>query len=503
MKKYFIGIDLGTSGVKCGVISQDSTVVASSYWDAELIALKPGSMEQDPTIYHSQTLKIIAEVLTKSGLSSKNIHGVAIDGQMGGVIGIDKSFNPITGLDMGLDTKSERYNEIIHKELGTKLIKTTCGSPRNTPKIMRLKKEQWSLYRRVRKFVTLSGFVTGKMAGINSDRAFIDYTLLSFFGNEDARNLKWSEELTKELDLDIEKFPPVVAPWKIVGTISREASDISGLIEGTPIVAGAGDQPAGFLGAGVVRQGGLLDVCGSSTLLVQSVDKFIPDIEKKSLVYMPSIIKGRYYALSYINGGGICLKWFKDEMLSGSNESDFEQLTDKAAKIPPGSNNLLFIPYFGGRQCPYNSFFRGGWLGLNWGHKKEHLFRSILESLTYDHLLGFKAIQRIFPEIAHKVLLTTGGGSKNRLWNQIKADVLNLPVIPLECYLTPLIGCGILAGYGTGTITNLEAADINTVQEASICYPDKKRNALYKRYAQLFENAFGMSIEKIFEVNQE
>lgn len=260
-------------------------------------------------------LGIIKDILEKSKISSKNIASISLSGQMGGVIGIDKNFNSITGLDMGLDIRSEKYNDYIHKKFKKQLRGITCGSPRNIPKILWWKNENPEIYKRIIKFVTLSGYIGGKLTGLLGSEAYIDYTTLSFFGGEDILKLDWSDEICKLLDLDMRKLPKVVPPWEVIGKLNKSSAEKCGLLNGTPVVYGAGDQPAGWLGTGLLTPGVMLDVSGSLVILFLVVDRFIPDIENGSVMYIPSIIPNIYYAFVYINGGGICLRWFRDHFL--------------------------------------------------------------------------------------------------------------------------------------------------------------------------------------------
>ena len=496
MGTYFLGIDLGTSGIKAGIVDETGAIISDLYWDTDLTASAPGRMEQDTEAFYFNTLKIIKAVVEQSGLGPGDIAAVAVDGQMGGVIGIDKGFSSLTGLDMGLDIRSEKYNARMHADEGKRLAALTCGSPRNTPKIMRWKEEQPDVYAKIVKFVTLSGYVVGKMAGLSGEEAFIDYTLLSFFGNEDAKILGWSKELTRAFDLDMEKLPRVVDPWQIVGVVTAETASASGLRQGTPIMAGAGDQPAGLLGGGFVHEGALLDVSGSTTLLIQAVDSFVPDTERHAVMYMPSVIKGKYSAFTYINGGGIALKWYRDQFARGL---EFSELTELAREVDPGSEGLLFIPYFGGRQCPYNPELRGGWIGLNWGHKREHMFRAVLEGLAYDYALGREFIQGLFPDIEVRELSGTGGGARNEVWNKIKADILGLPYASLGEYQFALRGCAIIAGYSLGIFTDLlkTSQTMNENNERRIVQPDPPFTEQYRKYYSVFKKAFHVSLEEV------
>jgi xylulokinase len=455
MSDSLVGVDLGTSGIKAGVVDESGSLTASSYWEAGLTSEGPGRMAQSPEDFTRKALRIVREVVEKAGLRGGDVKGISLDGQMGGVIGVDGDFSSLTGLDMGLDTRSEVYNERMHRDHAELLARVTCGSPRNTPKIIRWKRENRAVYDRVFAFVTLGGYTAGRMAGLKGEDAFIDRTTLAFFGNEDASACGWSPELS------------------------------------------------GLFGAGLTEPGDLIDVAGSSTILARCVEGFRPDLEHRAVMYMPSVLRGSYHAFTYINGGGICLRWFRDEVLGGAGSEGaglYEEIARKAMSVPPGSGGLFFIPYFGGRQCPYDASLRGGWLGLNWGHRKEHLFRSMLESLAYDYHLGLLFMRELFPHLESAEVYTTGGGAQSGLWNRIKADVLGLPYRRLGSHQFALRGSALIAGFGLGLYGDLRSAArrYDASAEEEVIVPDDENHRKYARYGAVYRQLFTGNIEEIF-----
>ncbi|MCF7943272.1 MAG: hypothetical protein K9L21_02440 [Spirochaetia bacterium] len=498
MSTYVVGVDLGTSGIKAGVVDSTGELLSEVYWDTQLVAEGPGRMQQSPDDFLRKTLDIMKEAVAVSGIDPQLIAGMAIDGQMGGIIGIDESYNAVTGLDMGLDIRSERYNKLLHQMLKNELVSISCGSPRNTPKMMMWKREYPSVYKKIRKFVTLGAYVTGKIANLEADKAFIDYTSLAFFGNENAESLTWSEELTKACELDLPTMPNILSPWEQIGSMSKYAAEKANLRQGLPVFAGIGDQPAGFLGAGFTEKGQLLDVSGSTTLLCCTVDTFRPDKKNKTVMYMPSAISGKYIAFTYINGGGISLKWFSEEITS---EKSLKDLSDIARQVPPGAEGLLFYPYLGGRQCPYDDAVRGAWLGLNWGHTKAHMYRAMLEGLGIDYALGVEAILSVFPDIHPESIYAIGGGVKDGLWNAVKADILNrgYRVLPDRQYA--LLGSGLVALKGLGVFNDF--SDVPRILQSGKFekeyIPDNNNAILYKRYIKLFKNILKQSMRESME----
>jgi len=500
---YFIGLDIGTSGLKAGIVDLHGNIIESVYRPKKYVSKEPGRMEQDIDEILTDTLKIVRDVTQKSNIDSGDIGAVAIDGQMGGIVGVDRVFTSITGLDSNLDLQSEKYNIWMHESFDNLLARVTCGSPLNGQKIIKWKREYPEVYKKICRFVTLNGYVAGKMAGLKGDNAFIDYTLLSFFGFENAKDLDWSYELCRQLEVDKEKLPRVVPPFSIVGYIDKTSADLSGLKQGTPVMAGAGDQPAGLLGMGILEPGLVVDVSGSSTCLFVCVDRFIPDLKNKTVMYIPSIAKGIYYAFTYINGGGISLSWYVDNIIGRGPAEDkdcYTELAESASHLPAGSDGLIFIPYFGGRQCPFDIRIRGGWLGLNWGHRREHLYRAILEAVAYDSYLGFERIIEIFPDIKISEILSSGGGSRNNLWNQIKADVFGKNIRRLEGFEYAIRGCGMIAACGCKVYSDIHSAVSKMCgnYEGDIFSPNRENNSIYMQFHEIFKNAISRELGKIF-----
>ncbi|MEN3186633.1 MAG: FGGY family carbohydrate kinase [Atribacterota bacterium] len=501
--KYFVVGDLGTSGIKVGLVSEKGEMVESLYLPARYQAKGPGRMIQKSDDFVEESLKGIRFVLGKSGINARDVVALAFSGQMGGVIGVDRDFQSLTGLDMGLDLQSESYNHFFQEEYADFVNEKSCGSPRNFPKILWWKRERPETYNKVAKFVTLNGYVVGRLGGLRAEEAFLDYSLLSFFGNEEMERKQWSEEVTRELGVDLTKFPRIVEPWCTVGAVSPWAASSCGLLSGTPIVAGLGDQPAGFLGGGFTTPGVLVDVAGSSTILSTFVHQPVRQREKPAVMYMIAAQPWGYHAFTYINGGGTTIRWLVDTFLNGKEgmqEDYYEWMIEKSSQIPCGSEGLLFVPYFGGRQCPYDVSIKGAFIGLSWWHGKAHLFRSVLESLAYDYALGFEAIRKIFPQHSYEMIFVTGGGAKNRLWNQIKASVLGLPYMPVDDYKFPLLGCAIVAGYGVGLLPEVSPLFQDVPTYERMVQPDMAAHRVYENYCGLYSRLLDQPLQVSFQV---
>ncbi|MFA5467782.1 MAG: FGGY family carbohydrate kinase [Sphaerochaetaceae bacterium] len=483
MKQYVITLDLGTSGFKLGLISEELEVVYSTYQSVRSNDL-------------STNLDLIIAMLKHLDTEKFPVCGITLSGQMGGVVAVDSNFNPLTPFDSGLDVRCEKYNHLLHATLQEELYEVTCGSPRNTPKIMWWKNERPEVYRKVAKFVPLHTYMAGKMCGLRGEEAVIDHTMLAFWGNENIARLDWWLEGSKALSLELEKFPQVVSPFSFLGSVSREFANLSGIKAGTPLYVGAGDQSAGLYGMGFNRPNLTLEVSGSSTLLFTTTAKHIADTSG-TIIYLPALFEGLYYSCSYINGGGINLPWFKNLVDSSADEAAFyKEMGQRASQIDIGSHGLLFNPYLGGRQCPYDSAMKGAFLGLTLEHTTDHLYRSILESIAYAHLIGKERMEELF-DLSIETIYCCGGGAKDPLWNQIKASVLSSTVQPLQSYEGNLIGNALIALVGCKIVTLEESINRPIRPTGTPFTPLKSEQARYRPYSELFKNLDTLSYQAI------
>ena len=257
----------------------------------------------------------------------RKVAAIAFDSQMAGLGSIDDSYKPATRFDSWLDMRCEPYISLMEREAGDRVIELTGCAPTCDagPKMLWWKHERPEEYATVAKFVMPAAFVAGTMAELKADQAFIDYTFIHFSGFSDSIAWRWSDELCKLFGLDKDKLPRIVEPWKVVGEVRRAAARDFGLAEGTLIAAGCGDTAANALGAGAVRPGMLFDSAGTAAVLAACTDEFVADRKHRALLCMHSVIPGIYHPLAYIAGGGLALRWFRDQFFNtrrGKSEPD-------------------------------------------------------------------------------------------------------------------------------------------------------------------------------------
>lgn len=488
-KKYLIGVDLGTSGTKAALYQIDGKLVSEASVEVPLFYPRPGVVEQENEDFYTSAAQTVRKCIESSGVEPKAIAAIAFDSQMAGVGLIDEDFTPVARFDSWLDTRCQPFIEWMDKEAGDRITQLTGCPPTcdHGPKMLWWKNEQPDIYQRTVKFVMPGTYVAGKIAGLTADQAFIDHTYIHFSGFSDAQKTIWSKELCERFGLDMGKLPKIIDPCDIIGEVSERSAVEFGLAPGILIAAGAGDTAANALGAGIVRPGMLFDVAGTAAVLAGCTDHFVADTKNRALLSMRSVIPGLWNPLAYIGGGGLALRWFRDQFFNTSqgdvlplSEELYPQMISMVESTPPGSDGLFFSPHLGGRICPSSPEMRGAWVGVSWSHTQAHFARAILESIAYEYAYYLKILRELSPELELVEARVVGGGARSGVWNQIKADILNVPYQRLKGNEFGTWGAAMIAGKAAGLINDLAAhAEQTALLSGQPSFPSKANHGIY------------------------
>ena len=498
-KRFLIGVDLGTSGTKAALYQIDGTLISDATVEVPLFYPKPGVVEQENEDFYTSAATTVRSCVESSGVDPNAIAAIAFDSQMAGVGLIDEDFKPVTRFDSWLDMRCQPFIEWMDKEAGDRITQLTGCPPTcdHGPKMLWWKNEEPDIYRRTAKFVMPGTYVAGKLADLKADQAFIDHTYIHFSGFSDAQNGTWSNELCGHFELDISKLPKIIDPCEIIGEVSERSAKKFGLAPGTLIAAGGGDTAANALGAGIVRPGMLFDVAGTAAVLASCTDKFVADTTNRALLTMRSVIPGLWYPLAYIGGGGLALRWFRDQFFNTTygktlplSDDLYSEMISLAETVAPGSEGLFFSPHLGGRICPSGPKMRGAWIGASWSHSQAHFARAVLESIAYEYAYYLKIIKELLPEFELMEARVVGGGARSEAWNQIKADVLDVPYQRLKGNEFGTWGAAMIAGKAAGLIDDLAAhAEQTAIRSGEARLPTAENHEIYaplvERYIEM------------------
>jgi xylulokinase len=259
-----------------------------------------------------------------------------------------------------------------------------------------------------------------------------------------------------------------------------------------PIAAGCADAAATLLGASVIEPGLLFDISGTACIFGACINHYQTDAATRTLSCMNGLLPGQFYQLAIVLGGRTH-DWFVHEFCCSETKGAVGEVKDvyagmdaRAASLPPGSDGVLCIPHLAGRWNPPEPNVRGLWMGFGWGHRKEHLYRSILEAVAYEYAFFLDHLRTTTPEIQFEEVRVMGSGARSRLWNEIKSNVLGLPYRKLARQEFATWGSALIAGHAVGIFPNLAAAAKASAEVTENVLPEKSTHQLYRQYSFLY-----------------
>jgi xylulokinase len=471
-----LSIDIGTTGLKLGMYDAKGSCLFFRRTDTPVKELDLQTI--DVVQVYDAVLAGIREMVDHSGLGER-VEVIGIDGQMGGMVGVDDTWQPVIPFDPPINNNFKSHLTRALGKFGEVVVRETGSIPINGAKIVYWMKEQPGIFRKVRKVVSLGGFIIGKLIGLKSDQAFIDRTTLYLFGL--AGGDGWSEKVCTLLEIPIAVLPQIRASTDIVGRLGREASAACGLRAGIPLIAGVGDTASSILGAGVINEGDAVDIAGTCSVLGFCIGRPVSDPGNMTLLRLEAPLPDTWYMVG-IGFGGEIYRWFMDNVyLCGSIGRAHDELDKTAQEIPAGSEELLFLPFLGGTFTPPNDRVKGMWCGLHWKHSVCHMYRSILESIAYEYSYYYGIYQDISASPPCRSVTVTGSGKKNELWNQIKADVLGCDFLSLRRDDQENLGTALVAARAVNLTTDIRRSLQNCLEVERCFSPAACGAGMYKR----------------------
>jgi len=451
-RRLLMGIDVGTQSTRAALLELDGRVVASASTPQEMHTPRPGWAEQDPQVWWDNAVANIRRAVDQADVSPQQILGVGVSGQMHGTVPInDKGELLSHRVQLWCDKRSaELVDEFKAKPEAANAYRIAASPPVANWlgfKIRWLKVHQAEVYQQAWKFVLPKDFINLKLTGAIAT----DYSEASGSFLMDASIHDWSAELAQQVGVDIEKLPDIHAAYDVIGQVTAEAAALTGLAEGTPVVAGGGDMLCMLLAAGITRPGRASDVTGTASIMSVFTEAPVFDGQLMNLHHvMPGWIP-----FGIIDSGGGSLKWFKDSLcqseIAEAQQKDgevYDILNVLAAEIEPGAEGLLYFPYLMGERTLGTPYARGVFFGITPRTGKGAMIRAIMEGVTFELRRTLEIVERAGHQV--NAIYHSGGGAYSDLWSQIKADVYQKKVVTFETSEGGILGSAVLAGVGAG-----------------------------------------------------
>jgi xylulokinase len=485
MSRYVIGIDVGTGGTRAVLVDEKGEVLASATGEhAQFASPRNGWAEQDPHDWWKACKQALVKLMRENNVSAMEIAAVGLTGQMHGAVLLDENNEVLRPALIWCDQRTQEECDVLNETVGAERLVELTSNPALTnftlTKLMWVRTHEPEIWKRFRSFLLPKDYIRMRMTGVRAtDVSDASGTLLL-----DVAHRCWSQEMLKATHLDASCLPQLFESPEITGRITASAAQETGLAEGTPVVAGAGDQAAGAIGMGIVKAGDVSATIGTSGVVFAATDQPFLDPRGRLHTFCHAI-PNRWHVMGVTQAAGLSFRWFRDNFgtLPGSTGDPYDSLTKEAAAIPAGADGVLWAPYLMGERTPHlDSEVRGALIGLAASHGRGHIIRAILEGVAFS----LKDSLTIFAEIGVPVndIRLGGGGAISPLWRQIQADVYGQPVSKLAAEQGGAHGAAILAGVGAGLWPSVDAACSRFVHVALSVKPDTSSSAtLQKQYA--------------------
>jgi len=486
---YMLGIDLGTSAIKSGLVSLDGEVVATHSVPHSVSEPKSGWTEMNPDDWWRGVVEGVRGLCAAAGVSPAEIKSVGFSVLYPALVLLDERGVCLRPAILYSDQRAVRQSRWLREKIGeNRLVRLTGnGAPTGTCSLTSLlwvKENEPEIFERARWFIHAEGYLAFRFTG----EVGMDWTNASLTGLfETAGGMCWSEELCSIAGVPMEKLPRLHPSATAIGGVSREASDETGIPEGTPVAIGAGDTACSTFGAGLIESGETLLTCGTTDNLSTVVDEPKFDARNANCAH---VAPRRWLFIATMTNTGQALDWFRRNFFP--RERSFEEVFRHVAEAPAGSDGVLFLPYLHGERSPiWDPHARGVFHGLKLTTDRGCMLRALVEGVAFALRQNIGVMEELLGTEIERII-AVGGASRNRVWNEIKASVTGKPICPLKFQQTSLLGAALLGGVAAGIFADLKDAlsKIKTLQVEETVSPDaglkQRYNEVYAKYRALY-----------------
>lgn len=470
-------------------MNEQGTVVASATSaHAPFASPGPAWAEQDPADWWRAAQDAVRQVLATSGVSASEISGIGLSGQMHGAVLLDAAGAVLRPAIIWCDQRTAQECRWLDSEIGPdRLLALTCNPALTNftlTKLLWVRAHEPAIWSRVRHVLLPKDYVRYCLSGVHaSDVADASGTLML-----DVRRRQWSAEILAATSIPADILPEVFESPVVSARVSRAAAGLTGLREGTPIVAGAGDQAAGAVGMGITRPGAVSVTIGTSGVVFAATDT--PALDHKGRIHtFCHAIPGRWHVMGVTQAAGLSLRWIRDQQQAGTDDDAYRRMAEEAGRVPAGADGVLWAPYLMGERTPHTDpTVRGALLGLSASHTRAHVVRAVLEGVAFSLRDSFG----IFADLGVPVrsVVVGGGGARSPVWRQIQADVFGHPVETVAAEEGAAYGAAILAGVGAGIWPSVDGACDAIVHSSGVTAPDRTTAATMTRQYAAYQRVY-------------
>ena len=494
MGEYILAHDLGTSGNKATLFSVSGEMAASVtrsypiYYDQELWA------EQDAGDWWNAVVESTGELIRKSGIRPEEICAMSFSGQMLGALPVDRNGVPLRRAIIWADQRARAESQHLSKRIPDDRVYQIVGH-RNMPsygiqKIMWIRDHEKDIYERASCFLNAKDYIAFKLTG----RMATDPSDANGMGCFDQKAGIWSEEILQAADIPKGKLPEIVPSTTVLGNVTPEAAEETGLSTRTKVVMGSGDGLAANVGAGSVTPGSTYVCLGTSAWVASTSDHQILD-EKQRMVCWAHAIPGMFSPNGTMQYAGGSYAWLEENLGKWEQEEARKRetgvygiLNEEIKCAPKGADGVIFLPYLLGERAPrWNPDAKGVFFGIKATTTREEMFRSVVEGIAMNLAICFDVLKK---DLKIPSVLLIGGGARSSVFQNAIADIFGVPVrIPDHLEEANSMGAAVIAGVGCGLYDSFEGIG-QYIHEKKVIEPDKTTREVYQERRKMFEAVY-------------
>jgi xylulokinase len=489
--KYILAHDLGTSGNKATLFSEEGALIGSAVYAYDTDYFNETWVEQDPADWWRAVCETSRALIAETGVANTDIEVVSFSGQMMGCLCVDRSGAPLRKSIIWADQRAQAQQRAREEKIPLRAFYGIVGH-RNAAsyglqKLMWVRDNEPEIYRATYKTLNAKDYIVMKLTG----EFYTEPSDASSNACVDLKTLDWSQELIEYAGVDFDKFPKIVPSTFVAGGVTAAAAAPPGLAEGTRVVMGGGDGVCANVGAGSVRPGKSFSYIGSSAWIATTSEKPVLD-EAMRTVTWAHIVPGLYAPNGTMQSAGGAYAWLKDQVCRVENFeaqrlglSPYQLIDAEIAESPVGANGVVFLPYLLGERAPrWNVDARGAFVGLKMENQRRDMLRSVLEGVTMNLSVILDILRRHIPI---DEILVIGGGAKGAVWRQMMADIYDARILaPVRLEEATSMGAAVTGGVGAGLFRDFDAID-KFIQIKYVSQPIPKNVAAYKPVKETFE----------------
>jgi sugar (pentulose or hexulose) kinase len=495
-KGFLVGCDIGTGGTKSVVMDLNGRVLGSHYVEYPLITVRPGWAEHHPDTYWSAVATTIKKSLEIAKVAPSDILGVGLSAMSPACILVDKDGGPLQNSHIWMDRRGTEESRQITAMLGEQAVFERSGNPIDpyyaTVKLLWEKNHRPEIYKKTHKLLTAKDYPLLKLTG----KFLTDYSNACLIGVAfDIVKKRWDEQMIAEIGLDVEKFPDLYPCDEVIGHVTKEASLATGLMEGTPVIAGTVDCNAAWVSTGILNNGDNSMTLGSAGVWGTVHDS--PTFAKGMIsIIHTADSKSKYTTVGALVCAGALIRYFRDtfgqvevDAANRLNISPYDIMNLEAEKVPAGSDGMVVLPYFMGERSPmWDPLARGVIFGASLFHGRGHYIRAYMEGVAYGIKQNIEIARQAGLKINPSVTMVEGGAN-SRIWRQIMADVLGVSTVHVKNSMGAPVGDAIAAGVGVGAFSNYEIVN-DWIHISEQHTPNKDNADLYEKLFDLYAGLY-------------